>query len=91
MYDAHCKSTGGYVAGEVKLAITIILLGGGDSYDLSVIFDVHFYYVNMILNHVLFKQVIQTRIGDLNIEKYIGDKDAVVYVSGDFPTFHMVD
>ena len=40
MYDANVKTTGGYIAGEVKVAITLRLLGGGDALDLGVIFDV---------------------------------------------------
>ena len=33
MYDANVATTGGYIAGEVKLAITLRLLAGGDAYD----------------------------------------------------------
>ena len=40
MYDAHCISTGGYVSGEVKLAITLRLLAGGDALDLGILFDI---------------------------------------------------
>ena len=52
-YDAHCESTGDYVASKVKLAIAVRLLAGGDAYGLSVIFDAHFDYVNMILSDML--------------------------------------
>ena len=37
MYDANVKATGGYISGEVKLAIALRMLAGGDSYDLAVI------------------------------------------------------
>ena len=41
MYDAHVLASGGYISGEVKLAITIRLLAGGDALDLALIFDVY--------------------------------------------------
>ena len=41
MYDANVATTGGYIAGEVKLAITLRLLAGGDALDIAVIFDVY--------------------------------------------------
>ena len=40
IHYAHCHTTGGYISGEVKLAITLRLLAGGDALDLAVIFDV---------------------------------------------------
>ena len=40
MYDANCKTTGGYISGEVKLAVTLRLLAGGDALDLGLIFDI---------------------------------------------------
>ena len=38
MYQAHEITSGGYISGEVKVAITLRLLAGEDSYDLGVIF-----------------------------------------------------
>ena len=37
LYDANEKTTGGYISGEIKLAITIRLLARGDALDLAVI------------------------------------------------------
>ena len=48
MYDAHCKITGDYVVGGVKLSIAIRLLTSGDEYGVSLIFDAHFDYVKII-------------------------------------------
>ena len=36
MYDANVLAVGGYISGEIKLAITIRLLAGGDTLDLAV-------------------------------------------------------
>ena len=84
MYDAHVETTGGYISGEVKLAIAIRLLAGGDAYDLAVIFDVHFDHCKRILHEVLVHWVIATGIGDLNMVKYLGDKEAMARVSAGF-------
>ena len=40
IYKAHEKTSGGFVSGEVKLAITIRMLAGGSALDLAVLFDV---------------------------------------------------
>ena len=40
MYKANQAILGGFITGEVKLAIAIILLAGVDTLDLAVIFDV---------------------------------------------------
>ena len=84
MYNAHLEITRCYAVGEVKSAIAIRLLAGGDRYYLSVIFDVHFDYVKIVFYHVLIEWIIKTGIGHLNMEKYIGDKDTMVCVSEDF-------
>ena len=44
MYDAHVKTSGGYIVGGIKLAITLRLLGRGDAFDLAVIFDIESWY-----------------------------------------------
>ena len=84
MYDANVATTGGFISGEVKLGIAIRLLAGGDAYDLAVIFDIHFDHCKRILHEVLLKWVIKTGIGDLNMVKYLGDKEAMERVSKGF-------
>ena len=69
MYNANVKATGGYISGEVKLAIALRLLAGGDSYDLVVIFDILHNRCTRTLYEVLLKWVIETGIGDLNMNK----------------------
>ena len=53
MFDAHEYTSGGYISGETKLAITLRLLAGGDSYDLGVIFDISYKHCEKILYYVL--------------------------------------
>ena len=40
MYDVHCKTSGGYITDEVKMGITLHLLGSGSAHDLAVVFDI---------------------------------------------------
>ena len=84
MYDAHVKTTGGYISGKVKLAITLRMLAGGDSYDLAVIFYVHFDHCTRILHEVLLNWIIKNGIGDLNMMKYLKDEEAMAKVSDGF-------
>ena len=53
MYKANVQTTGGYIAGEVKLAITLRILGGGDALDIAVIFDVYPGHIGNIVYNVL--------------------------------------
>ena len=84
MYDANVCTTGGYIAGEVKLAVTLRLLAGGDALDLGVIFDISSTTITSILIDVLRDWIIKTGVGDINMTKYLGDKDAMAKVSAGF-------
>ena len=53
MYDANVETTGVYIVGEVKLAITLCLLACGDALDIYVIFDVYAGHIGTIVYHVL--------------------------------------
>ena len=81
MFNENVKTTGGFISGKVKLAIAIRLLAGGDALDLAVIFDIHSDHCTRILYDVLLNWVIVTGIGDLNMTKYLGDKDAMENVN----------
>ena len=84
MYDANVKATGGYISGEVKVAIALRLLAGGDALDLAVMFDVHSDHCTVILYQVLLHWIIKPNIGNLNMKKYLGDKEAMAKVSKGF-------
>ena len=73
MFMANGKTTSRYISGEVKLAITLRLLAGGSCYDLGVIFDISCDYCNAIMFHVLQKWIMDTDIGEINMEKYLDD------------------
>ena len=86
MYEANTKATGGYIYGEVKLAITLRLLADGNALDLGVMFDVQTYHCNKIMYDVLINWIIKPDIGNLNMVKYLGDKSAMARVSTGFST-----
>ena len=86
MYIAHEKTSGGYISGEIKLAITLRLLAGGDSYDLGVIFDISSRTCERILYEVLENWIINTKIGEINIEDYLNDVSEMEKVSQGFST-----
>ena len=84
MYDANVATTGGCIAGEVKLAITLRLLAGGDALDISVIFDVYSGHIGTIVQHVLLEWINRPNIGGIDMSRYLNDKEAMNNVSKGF-------
>ena len=84
MYDANVSTSGGYISGEVKVAVTLRLLAGGDALDLGVIFDISSGTITSLLTDVLMDWIIKTGIGDINMTKFLGDPDAMAKVSAGF-------
>ena len=84
MYDANFISTGGYIAGKVKVWITLRLLAGGNSLGLAFLFDIYSFHCDVLMYELLFGWIIKTSIGDLDMCKYLRDKVAMEKVSEDF-------
>ncbi len=57
---AHESSTGGMISGQVKLALTLRVLGGGSYMDMAWIFEIRFNHA-----HKIFKEVINWLTHDL--------------------------
>ena len=81
MYYCHSKTSGGYLSVEIKFAITIRVLDGGDVLDLGVIFDVEPYYCTNIMRWVLSHWIIKHNFGYINMSKYFDDITAMKKVS----------
>ena len=77
IYQANCETTGGFISGEVKLAITIRLLAGGDCLDLGVMFDISSAHCNTIMYEVLNNWINKTKIGDIDIYAYLNNEIAL--------------
>ena len=84
MYDTNCETTEGVISSEVKVAITLLFMGGGDALDLAVIFDVSANHCTNILYEVLFKWIIARNIGNLTMNRFLGDKESMAKVSAGF-------
>lgn len=50
---AHAQSTGGFVSGEIKLAITLRILGGATYMDCALLFEVSFNHAHKIVKSVV--------------------------------------
>ena len=53
IYTAHEATSGGYISGEVKLALTLRMLAGGSYLDLSLIYHCADTYVTTIFHEVI--------------------------------------
>ena len=81
MYDAHVKTYGGYISGEVKLDVTLCLLAGGNALALGVIFDIIPGKINTITFSVLRNWVKKPNIGGINMHAYLNNNNAMENVS----------
>ena len=68
MDQAHVQTSGWYISGEIKLALTLRLLAGGDTLNLGVLFDLSSNYCKEIINMVLLNWIIKPNIGDMDIK-----------------------
>ena len=84
MYRAHCHTCGGYISGEIKLAVTLRLLAGGDALDLSLIFDIGHRWCKQILYDVLEHWIVVPNLGGMDIEKYLSNDQELERVSTGF-------
>ena len=83
IHDASYLTTAGYISGEIKVAITLHLLGGGDILDLEVISNFQSDHYVRIIQDVLLKWVINKQI-NFDMNKYLGDEEAMANVSDGF-------
>jgi hypothetical protein len=81
---AHRKSTGGFISGEIKLALTLRLLAGGSYMDLSLLFETSFSYCYEIFHDVIKKWINDDNLIKINGEDYLNDDDRMMKVAGEF-------
>ena len=82
--NAQVATSGDFVSGKVKLAITIRLIAGGDSYDLGAIFDLAHGSCLRIMYEVINKWIIGANIGNVDMDAYLADENAKASVSEGF-------
>ena len=70
IFKAHHDSTGGFVSGEIKLAITLRILGGATYLDCSLFFEVSFNHAHKIFKEVIDNWIRHPSVGSINGIKY---------------------
>ena len=74
------KTSGGFICGEVKLAIALKLLAGGSYLDVSEIFNIDADSCYPILHKVTKEWIVQNSEFKIDIEDYLEDKDAMTKI-----------
>jgi len=81
---AHERTTGGFVSGEVKLALTLRLLAGGSYMDLALLFDVGFSTAYEIFHKVIKEWILDDRLVKINGVDYCEDDKRMEEVARGF-------
>ena len=69
LVKAHQKSTGGFISGEAKLALTLRLLSGGSYMDLALLYKTGFTYSYEIFHHVIVNWINHNLLVNINGEE----------------------
>ena len=81
---AHKETSGGFICGELKLAIALRILAGGSYLDVSEIFNIDADSCYPILHKVTGEWIVHNDEFEINIEKYLDDKKAMNRTAKDF-------
>ena len=81
IYHANCTTIGGYISGETKLAVYLRILDSGDPLDIVLIFDTSSNYYKTIIYEVIEEWIIPSQIGDINMNTYLEENEAISRVS----------
>jgi hypothetical protein len=71
---AHAYSTGGFISGEIKLATTLRLLGGGSFMDMALMFGSSFNHAHKIVGEVVEKWLLHPQFYPINGIAYCSDE-----------------
>ena len=81
---AHAKSTGGFISGEVKLAMTLRILGGGTFMDIAFLFGNSFNHAHKIIGHVIEKWLLHPGFYPIDGIAYCRDENRMREVASQF-------
>ena len=73
---AHIASSGGFISGKVKTGITLRMLAGGSALDIAILF-----HVQKIFLSVLNDWVICSNLGNIYVESYLKNAEAMKKVA----------
>ena len=81
---AHRETTGGFICGEIKLALALRLLAGGSYLDLSLLFETGSSYAYTIFHDVLEDWILRNRLVNINGVDYFSNDQAMCDVALQF-------
>lgn len=81
---AHTITCGGYICGEVKLAITLRMLSGASYLDIEKLFSITFNSAYRVLHTVLKDWICNDNWLEINFFKYLEDENAMKKVADQF-------
>ena len=84
MLYAHEGSTGGFVSGEVKLALTLRLLAGGSYLDLALLYEVGHTYAYDIFHDVVKNWLLDKRLVNIHGIEYVTNEERLEKVALEF-------
>jgi len=70
---AHDSSTGGMISGEVKLALTLRVLGGGTYMDMAMVFEMSFNHAHKVFKEVVRYWLTNESFYPINGVEYVND------------------
>ncbi len=84
IFFAHYYSTGGFISGEVKLALTLCILGGGWYLDMGLLFVSSFNHTHKIVKYVVNNWLVHESIYPINGVAYCQDDEKMQEVALQF-------
>ena len=84
MLIANRCTTGGFICGEIKLAMTLRVLGGGSPLDMSLLFDTSFSNAYKIFHHVVEDWLSHKSFYSIDGNKYCSDDSRMERVALQF-------
>jgi hypothetical protein len=84
MMKAHEGSTGGFISGEVKLALTLRILAGGSYLDLALLYEMSSSSAYRIFHDVVQNWILDDRLVKINGTDYLNDEDRLQKVALEF-------
>ena len=84
IFVAHAQSTGGIISGEVKVALTLRILGGGTYLDMALIFASSFNHAHKIFKYVVTNWICHPNFCPINGIEYCNNDVLMKKVSDEY-------
>lgn len=81
MMKSHEKSTGGFISGEVKLAITLRILAGGSYLDLALLYDTSSSHAYDIFHSVISNWILDDKLVKISGIDYMNNEERLEEVA----------